>query len=140
MATKNSPTSHVALAQRRRAGPSTGRLQLGRGEWVHERIIRCVSRRAPNPHTISEPTPARSNVLFPLTHEDFQGDPGFFRIRRRPPRGMTGIEEFAPSSEPASFGLAHLISQRPGVIHHSQKQRELCGACPDPRRRQPPAP
>jgi hypothetical protein len=38
---------------------------------------------------------------------------------------MTRIEELASTSEPASFGLAHLISQRPGVIHHRQKQREI---------------
>ena len=38
---------------------------------------------------------------------------------------MTRIEELAPTSKPASFGLAHLISQRPGVFHHRQKQREV---------------
>lgn len=38
---------------------------------------------------------------------------------------MTRIEELAPASKPASFGFAQLIAQRPGVIHGSQKQREV---------------
>jgi hypothetical protein len=38
---------------------------------------------------------------------------------------MTRIEEFAPASKPASFGLAELTVQRPGVIHGSQQQREV---------------
>jgi hypothetical protein len=38
---------------------------------------------------------------------------------------MTRIEEFAPASEPASFGIPEATVQRPGVIHGSQQQREV---------------